>query len=85
MKLSIHKTYPDFEFACAARYDTTYIIKQALDKVGNNPEKIKDYLYSMESFTGALGTYRFDEKGDMVGIMPAVNQIKDRKIVKYDG
>ena len=41
----------------------------------------KDYIYTIEEFKGALGTYSFDEHGDVVGAMPSTVLIQDRKIV----
>ena len=78
------KTYgrePDFKFAVAAQYDSVYIIKKAIESVGNDPTKIKDYLYEMDSFTGALGTYHFDKNGDIVGLKPVIKQIKNKEAV----
>jgi len=74
---------PEFEFPLTTRYDSVYIIKNAIEAVGYNATKIKDYLYTMEPYDGILGDYSFDSNGDAVGIVPAVNQIKDGKVVKY--
>lgn len=75
---------PDLDYPAAARYDGIYILKQALENVGDDPTKIRDYLYEMPPYTGVLGTYTFDENGDVVGIVPGVNQIKDGQVVPYD-
>ncbi len=74
---------PDFEFAVAAQYDAVYILKQAIEEVGYNPEAIKDYLHQLKDFNGVLGTYGFNDKGDAEGLTPAVKQIKDYKVVDY--
>jgi len=75
---------PDFEFAVGATYDAIYILKQAIEKVGAEPDKIRDYLYNLKDFNGILGIYGFDEKGDIVGVFPAVKQIKNNEIIKYE-
>jgi len=59
---------PANEFEMGAAYDRVYIIKNALSAVGDNPDKIKNYLYQMPSFDGTIGTYHFDSNGDEVGV-----------------
>jgi branched-chain amino acid transport system substrate-binding protein len=74
---------PQYEYPAVSRYDDVYILKQAIEEVGYNPDLIRDYLYNMENFTGALGTYHFDANGDVVGIIPSVKQIIDGQVVIY--
>lgn len=74
---------PDFEFAVSAQYDAVYILKQAIEAVGENPGDLKDYLHNLKDFEGVLGTYGFNEKGDAVGLIPAAKQIKNGEIVDY--
>lgn len=76
---------PNFVFAVAAQYDSAYILKQAIEAVGLNPDKLKDYLHSLKDFRGVLGTYGFNDKGDTVGYSPAVEQIKNGEAVPYNG
>lgn len=75
---------PAFEFAAISRYDNLQILKQAIETVGIDPTAIKDYLYSLESFTGALGTYHFDENGDIVGVRPSLKQIVNKTAVAFE-
>jgi branched-chain amino acid transport system substrate-binding protein len=70
---------PINQFEMAASYDRAYIIAQAIKAVGTDATKIKDYLYSMKEYTGAVGTYHFDENGDVVGVGFANFVIKDGK------
>jgi len=72
---------PDFKFAVAAQYDAVYILKQAIESVGENPTDLKNYLYEMDSFTGALGTYHYNSYGDIVGLEPAIKQIKNGEAI----
>jgi len=75
-----YKSSPDI-FAGLA-YDAVYIIADAIRKVGNNAERIRDYLYK-NSFTGVMGDFSFDENGDVVA--PIMMKIaKDGKFVPYD-
>ncbi len=73
--------YPDLEWATGASYDAVYILKQAFEAVGDDPTKVKDYLYKMPEFTGILGAYRFDSNGDMTKSKPAVAEIKNNTSV----
>ena len=58
---------PGSDYELGAAYDRIMIITQAIKKVGYDSTKIKDYLYSMGDYKGAIGTYHFDKNGDMVG------------------
>jgi len=58
---------PSNVFEAGARYDSVYILKEAIEAVGYDAEKIKDYLYNIE-FKGTLGEYHFDSYGEPVGI-----------------
>ena len=79
--ISIYGKKPDFEFAVSAEYDSIHILAQALENVGDEPPKLKDYLHSMPSFSGVLGTYHFDSNGDATGFVPAVKQILNGNVV----
>lgn len=76
--------YPDYEYPTVARYDSIYILAQAIKSAGEDPTAIKNYLYQMPEFTGALGTYRFNERGDITNVQPVVNQIIKGEAVKYN-
>lgn len=71
----------DYEFGAA--YDRVFIILNAIDKVGYNPVKVRDYLYSMSDYDGAIGKYHFDKNGDitMIGYISYI--IKDGKKTPY--
>lgn len=45
-------------------YDSLWIIKEAIEKVGEDAVKIKDYLYTVKGRKGLAGTLSFDENGD---------------------
>jgi branched-chain amino acid transport system substrate-binding protein len=48
----------------APTYDTLYILKEAIEKVGFDSEKIKNYLYTVKGRKGLAGTLSFDANGD---------------------
>jgi len=87
-KLSLFDKYeekygvvPEFEYALAARYDSIYLLKQAIERGGTDPNAIKEYLYHMPEFTGVLGTYRFDSNGDIVGVRPSVKKLVNGQVI----
>lgn len=51
----------------ATTYDAVYVLAEALTAVGNDGEKVKDYLYGVKDRVGAVGKLSFDENGDLVG------------------
>lgn len=61
----------------ATTYDAINIIYNAIADVGNDGEKINQWLYNMSKFEGIAGTYRFDSDGETT--LPLIN-----KIVKKD-
>lgn len=48
----------------ATYYDSLFIIKEAIDAAGEDPVKIKDYLYTVKGRKGLAGTLSFDSNGD---------------------
>ncbi len=74
-------TEPTNAYEMGAAYDRVYILKQAIETVGDDPTKIREYLYSMPDFEGTVGRYHFDKNGDVVGVGFAEYVIKDGKKV----
>ncbi len=70
---------PAYNYPAASTYDSLYILAKAIKEVGYDPDKIKNWLYEMPEYEGTLGKYRFDENGDVVGIMPLVMIVKNGK------
>lgn len=67
------------EFYIGAAYDDVYILAQAISEVGTDTEKIRDYLHGIKNYNGVIGTYGFDENGDLAGIKYTVKEIKNGK------
>lgn len=57
---------PEYPAYMAAAYDQMYMLKEAFEKVGTDPLKVRDWLYAVESWPGALGDTSFDENGDPI-------------------
>ncbi|MBI5412773.1 ABC transporter substrate-binding protein [Candidatus Peregrinibacteria bacterium] len=53
--------------AATSSYDAVLIIREAIDKVGEEPSKIKDYLYTIKGRKGLGTNLSFDANGDPSG------------------
>lgn len=62
-KLSDGKEVPYLPYMTPT-YDSLFIVKEAIEKVGLDGEKIKDYLYTVKGRKGLAGTLSFDSNGD---------------------
>lgn len=62
-------------------YDAVYILKQAIEAVGDDPTKVKDYLYTMPAYHGEAGETKFDENGDLAEAAYVLWEIKNGQSV----
>lgn len=53
-----------FLYVMAPTYDAVYILKEALATAGDDPVKVKDYLYTVKGRKGLAGELTFDKNGD---------------------
>lgn len=80
------KTGSDDILICApGAYDVVYLMAQAINEVGTDPVKIKDYLHGMPAYTNGVVTssIEFDANGDIKEANYEVKIIKDSKMVEY--
>jgi branched-chain amino acid transport system substrate-binding protein len=75
---------PINEYLVGSAYDRPFIIRDAIISNGLDIEKIVEYLNGMKNFSGAIGTYHFDEKGDVIGVGFINVIIKDGKKVPLE-
>ncbi len=47
-------------------YDIVYLIADAIGKNGYDSEKIRDYLYAVKDYDGAVGKLTLDQNGDTI-------------------
>ncbi|MBW2990293.1 ABC transporter substrate-binding protein [Candidatus Woesearchaeota archaeon] len=75
--------YGDYasEYLVGSRYDSVHIIADALIECNENTECIKDYLYDLKDYDGAIGTYSFKPNGDMISIQFELKEIRNKKPV----
>ena len=72
------KKEPDLH--SAAMYDAVYILKEAIEKVGLDQEKVRDFIHNLQGFQKATGIFNYDKNGDC-GNFQCVTQAKGLKIV----
>lgn len=58
-------TQPFIPFHTASTYDSVMILAQAISEVGDDSEKVHDWLLTnVQSYSGLMGTYSLDEHGN---------------------
>jgi len=58
----------------SAMYDIMYLIKEAEETAGGDPDRVANYLHRLNNWQGAVGTISFDSHGDPT-IPYAIRQI----------
>lgn len=61
-------------------YDAANVILQGIAAGATDSTALKDWLYTLPSYTGAVGTFHFDENGDVVGIPYVLKQYQKGEI-----
>jgi branched-chain amino acid transport system substrate-binding protein len=74
-----HKTV--YEYNTVAAYDAIMVIKEALSKVGDNPDKMSGYV-ATHNFSGGLGNFSFNGQGDISGMKYTFQIIRGHELVK---
>ena len=64
----------------AGAYDAMHVFAQVMAEVGTDGTAIRDALYALKDYKGIVGTFHFDENGDVVGLPYALKTFKDGKI-----
>jgi len=67
----------------AMGYDALHLYNLAIKECGVNTDCIRDYFYDLDSYSGATGTFTFDEKGDVVKSL-VLMEIKNGQFIKYE-
>ena len=74
------KEEPPFPAFMSAAYDVVYLIADAIEKNGYDGEKIRDYMYAVKDYDGAVGKVTIDQNGDVV-LDFSVKQAKNGELV----
>ena len=73
------------EFYTGAAYDAVHILAQAVEMVGSSGgAAVRDYISTMGTFEGVVGTYRFRPDGDPEGIGFIVKRVEGGEGVVTD-
>ncbi len=75
---------PSYPFAAGSAYDILHVLKLAIEKSGQDNQKIREYLFTMKPYTGMVGTFSFDMNGDTKGLGYTKLVIKDKKAVPFE-
>ena len=75
---------PVMEFYMGAAYDAVNLLVQAVERIGSDQLRVKDYLYNLPEFDGLLGKYSFDLNGDVLSINLVLKIIKEGRVVNYE-
>lgn len=74
-----YNEFPDM--IAASSYDSLMLIAEAIEEVGEDSVKVREFLLQIEDYNGASGTLSFDENGDVMKPI-YVKQIKNGEFVK---
>jgi len=74
----------DADANAGKHYDSTNALLEAIRRVGSEKDmtKVRDALYNLGEYKGALGTYRFVGSGESL-VSPILKTVKDGKYVRY--
>ena len=64
----------------AGTYDIVYLLSDAISKNGYDSEKIRDYLYQVKDYDGAVGKLTIDQNGDAI-LDYTIEQVKNGQLV----
>ena len=73
------KEEPPFPGYMSGAYDAVYLLSDAIAKNGYDGEKIRDYLYGVKNWEGAVGKVTIDRNGDVV-LDFSVEQVKNGEL-----
>lgn len=69
--------FPQF---MSSAYDIVYLLADAIGRYGYDSEKIRDYLYAVKGYEGAVGKITLDENGDPI-MEYSVKQARNGELV----
>ena len=76
--VGMFKKEPDLH--SGAMYDGVYMLKEAIEKVGMDRAKVRDFIHNLKRFQKATGIFYFDKNGDC-GYFQCVTQAKALKTI----
>lgn len=71
----------NYPFVAGQMYDYAYLLKQTIEKTGDTAEANKKYLNGLDSYSGVIGDFSFDNVGDVEGIGFSFKTVKNNTLV----
>lgn len=76
-KLALKAGRDDLTVGSPNAYDAVYILANAINAVGDDSTKVKEWLYQMPTYEGESGSIKFDSNGDLVSAEFSLYEVKD--------
>ncbi len=70
-------------FLQGAHYDVVMLLSEAIAKVGQDPQKVADYISGLKDYEGVTGVFSFNSDCE-VERKPVFNKIVDGKIIRTE-
>ena len=70
-----------YPYYAGAAYDDMNLFASGITQNGNNSDKVRDYFLKINGYTGSIGTYSFDQNGDLAGISFVFQKIVGGKLI----
>ena len=69
--------FTTLQWYMGSAYDDVYITAACLTQTGDDQDAdgFKDCLYNMQPYSGTIGTYTFDNKGEVVGLSNVIAEV----------
>ena len=69
------------DFMAANAYDAINVLALAIENTGEDPEKVKEFIPTIQNFQGGSGVLSFDKNGDVEKPI-FIKQVRNGKFVK---
>ncbi len=79
-----YQEQPSYAFFMANMHGQFFLIKDGIEKVGLDTEKLRDWLTAVNNWEGTMGQLTFDANGDPVLDAYAIMQVKDGKLEQIE-
>ncbi|MCF7865493.1 MAG: ABC transporter substrate-binding protein [Candidatus Pacebacteria bacterium] len=71
----------NYPFVAGEMYDYAYLLKQTIEKTGTGVEANKKYLNGLDSYSGVIGDFSFDNTGDVKGVGFSFKKVENNTLV----
>lgn len=69
-----------YPYYVGAAYDDLHLFAEGIKQFEEDSTLVKDYLNNLKGYEGTIGTYSFDQNGDIVGISFVFQKVVGKKI-----